>query len=1004
MICPKCKKTILDNSIKCSCCGARIGSMCKKCNTYNSIYNLKCTKCKEELLKVCPSCKSVNFPNATKCRKCGEPFELKTEEKTESKQQNSSKDTEVSQPTSASNSQLVSQITAYSQLKAKEILIKNIADINKKIISVIGENGVGKSIVIKSAIAELKDSKVSWIVGNCSATSQLSPCGLIQDLLLAHFNVTNFCSDSLKLKKDSQKFFQNEFPTLTSEEIFNLINMLYPSSTDFYENIIINKQKTFSMLKKVFDTIATTSKTVFVLENYNMVDGMSFEFLNYLLNSDVVQQEFKFILTYNEIRPVRGYIITNKLGDDAYFDLALERFDENQVESYVTQTMKRECPKAILNQLTERSMGNPARLEQYTSLVMDLEQRNHSCDMHLPLEINDAIKQRLDFLKYDDITAYNFLMAAAIQGEKFSPALIGQIVKLTEEEILRVLVVLQQTNFILAISENFYSFRNSILWTSILELIKKDENYDLINERIFAIFSNYTLSSNAILAVVSKNINQKLSTLQTWTDTIKLASFIGDTYLYIIAQKQCLTLIDELEEVNSSLIKNNIYERLGKLISVTAPDEAKNYLPQAVSNAKKYDNVLKEIELLGYLEQCCIKTGDFYSAIECVDKVIKNLGENSYELEKAILKERKLKALLKIGNCGQIVMLTDTEILPVLEKYIGSRNLKGVSVKTLYVSWLKTYQMQAYALALEVNKRAFEVVNTMFELFEKNKFDEPMFICKTKLALALANTVKGDVEESSKILEEIIKQNRAETLDAEAISIWNTINIINKILRKNYTDIQTELFQVVTFANNVNDNFTKNILKTLLGKIFKEQGKTKQAMDIYKEQIIYFAKEKNSIGALLTWYFIAEASLVTDGCERVIEVAAKALDVAQSSKINNYYFIILFNKLLGETYMIEGEYELAKVHIEKGILVARKFELTDLLTKLYILYGKYLQEITLKKENDKEKEEYVIGASKMFNKARLLAQSTKNDILAQETETAVNALKSFCKLNNIELK
>src|SRR5574344_1772136 len=390
MICPKCKKTIPDNSIKCSCCGARIGSMCKKCNTYNSIYNLKCTKCKEELLKVCPSCKSVNFPNATKCRKCGEPFELKTEEKTESKQQNSSKATEVSQPTSASNSQLVSQITAYSQLKAKEILIKNIADINKKIISVIGENGVGKSIVIKSAIAELKDSKVSWIVGNCSATSQLRPCGLIQDLLLAHFNVTNFCSDSLKLKKDSQKFFQNEFPTLTNDEIFNLINILYPSSTDFYENILINKEKTFNMLKKVFETLTSNNKIVFVFENFNMIDGMSYEFLTYLLNSDFAQKECKYILTYNEARPARGYLYSNQLSDNAYIDIALAKFDEEQIQSFVAQSMEKTCPNAVLNQLIQTSNGNPAKLEQYTSLVMDLEQRNNTfADIHLPPEFKD---------------------------------------------------------------------------------------------------------------------------------------------------------------------------------------------------------------------------------------------------------------------------------------------------------------------------------------------------------------------------------------------------------------------------------------------------------------------------------------------------------------------------------------------------------------------------------------------------------------------------------------
>jgi tetratricopeptide (TPR) repeat protein len=754
-------------------------------------------------------------------------------------------------------------------------------------------------------------------------------------------------------------------------------------------------------LKKVFETIVSANKTVFVLDNFNQIDGMSYEFLSYLVNSDLIQKQCKFILTYSEMRPVRGYLYSNLLAEDAYIDIALEKFSSEQIHSFVQQYMTNGCPAAILNQLTERCDGNPAKLEQYVSLAMDLEQKNNSFDMCLPLEFKDALKQRLDLLKYEDETAFEFLIAAAVQGIKFCPSIIGQVVRLPEDDILGVLVVLQQTNFILPVSEFTYSFRNSLMWSAILDIVKEDENYNEINERMYAIFSNYTLSSHSILAVISKNINQKISALSSWTDTIKYASFIGDNYLYIIAQKQCLDLIDALEEVNSSLIKNNIFERLGKLISMASPQEAMKYLPEAVLNAQKFDNKVKEIELLGYLAQCCMQTGDYYSTVDCIDTVIGDLDEN-YELEKALLKQRKLIPLLHSGNCGQIVNLADYEIMPVFEKYIGMKNLKTVSIKTLYIAWLKTYQTLAYTLAIQGSNRVFDIVSTMFELFEKNKFDEPLFICKTKLILALANTIKGDIDESTKILENTIKEYTADIMDSMAVSMWNTINIVNKILRHNFTDIQEELFRVVTFANNVNDEFTKNILKTLLGKIFKEQGDTKRALEIYNEEIIYFAKVKNATGAILTWYFIAEANLISSGPEEAIQVAQKALDVAQSTKINNYYFIVLLNKLLAEAYIVQAEYDLAKVHIEKAIIIARKFELLDLLAKLYLLYGKYLQEISLSQEESKS--EYVTGASKMFNKAQTLAVSIKNDVLIEEIDTSESALKSFCKLNNIELK
>ena len=35
MQCPKCKNEIENNSLKCSFCNSKVGSLCKNCNTYN---------------------------------------------------------------------------------------------------------------------------------------------------------------------------------------------------------------------------------------------------------------------------------------------------------------------------------------------------------------------------------------------------------------------------------------------------------------------------------------------------------------------------------------------------------------------------------------------------------------------------------------------------------------------------------------------------------------------------------------------------------------------------------------------------------------------------------------------------------------------------------------------------------------------------------------------------------------------------------------------------------
>lgn len=1016
MICPKCKKQIPEKSLKCTYCNAKIATFCKKCHAYNSIYNLNCEKCNNPLLKLCPSCKSVNLPNAAACRKCGHDFLSKAQEQKEEIVEKTSNniDTEsitnevneqVSQPLNLASeeptlSQVISQGELFSQQKSKELITNGLLSIDKRVLSLSGQKGIGKSIVLKSIMHDLKDHEIVWLLGECSTITQLSPCGLIQDILLNFFNITNFCSDSLKLKKDSQKFFQSEFPTLTNEEIFNLLNLVYPTNTDYFENILQNKEKTFTFLKKVFKTIIEKNKTVIVIENFDFIDGFSYEFLHDLVNSELTKQ-LKILLTYDEIRPVRGYLYSDRLSDKAYLDVSLKNFDKIQMNSFIDQYFPEEkCPNQVKKQLYNVSLGNPAVLEQFVSLLIDFKTRNNLFNMNFPPSFNDAIKTRLDFLK-ENPNAYKILCIAAIQGMRFYPSIINQIIKIEENAFIESLNILQNLNFIIQINEYSYTFKNSMLWAGIFESIKNDALFNDLNNSLFAAYSNYTLSTNSIMAIIAQNIDQNLTALNFWTDNTKLASYIGDTNLYAISQKQCLVLIDKLENVNNSLVKNNIYERLGKLLSKSHPKEAIEYLPNAIANSRKIDNVIKEIELTGYLASCCISLGDYYGTIECIDSTIAKL-DPSFDLEIAMLKSRKLGALLNIGNSGEIINLVDNEILPIFDKYIGAKPHKNIPIKALYQAWLQTYLALANALVFQGNNRAFEVLSTLFELFRKNEFDDALFICKAKLALAFANTIKGLIETSEEILEEIIKVYKTDIMDNEAISRWNLINILNNFIQKKYAGIKEELFQVVTFANNINDNFTKNILKTLLGKLFKDEESSKRALEIYSEQITYFSKEKNAIGALLTWYLIAEAKLVVEGPDKSLEVSQKALDVAQSPKISNYLFIILFNKVIAEAFMAKADYEMAKVHIEKAIMVARKFELLNLLSDLYLLYGKYLQDIALIKTDAQI--DYVMGASKMYKKAFLIAQGIKNSYLLAQVEKSKTVLNSFCQLNGIILK
>jgi hypothetical protein len=75
--------------------------------------------------------------------------------------------------------------------------------------------------------------------------------------------------------------------------------------------------------------------------------------------------------------------------------------------------------------------------------------------------------------------------------------------------------------------------------------------------------------------------------------------------------------------------------------------------------------------------------------------------------------------------------------------------------------------------------------------------------------------------------------------------------------------------------------------------------------------------------------------------------------------------------------------------------------MNDQLSRLYLLYGKYFQELGLAQSD--EQKEYIEGAKKMYEFAENLVKQTKNSHIHIELEQAKGVLKSFATVNGIAL-
>lgn len=1071
MICPKCKKEIDDISLTCEYCGSKVKIVCSGCGHINNLGTENCEKCKLPFIKYCAVCHCANLPNFPACRKCGasldenpvpsgeeveggfEPDESEFSEILESEAQEDAvtaeneeimtldeaqeilsgdiepdfeKNVEADMP--VQNAEIASQeevqeedysaqsgtIFEYEdQNLAREKIIEAIKDSSKHIVSLSSYEGGGKSLILKYALNDLVKQKNTWLFGECSAATQVSPWGLWQDIFLNYLNLPGLCLDPQIYKRNIKKRIEMHFGKLSSEDYDNFFNLLYPSMNEKFENILVRKKVIFALLEKFLGILCSKNKVVIAIDDFDMIDGVSYEFLVNIVNKKLVGENLNIVLTYKENRILQGYFNSSALDESAYVNIFLKPLSNEKIDELVKSLLNgfEPLPKYIKGQIYTNSKGLSAYIEQTIIFLNEINAfyiengeikfKDEFRQFVLPTTVSDIIKSRLELVKTGFPLVYQTLCAASLLGNKFTKNLLQKIMQIDETSINNIIQYLVASTY-LTPSADSYSFKNTLIWKCVFEEAKLDKNFVTINEKLFNVLGDYTLSNNTVKGLLAQNINQKMSAFSIWTENIKLAAALGDTSLYVISQKQSLRLVKEIDLKNTSLITNNICERIGKLIYKTNPEEAFEYLSEAFRYSLRLENTLKVIELAGYLIHSANKTGNFFAVIEFVDSAANLLSGEEFELEKALLKAKKLGALLNIGNCEEIVNLSDNEIIPLLEAAL-SKNIptKNIFDYSIYEVWMDTNLILTNALALQGNNRCFEILNTISEVLKENEPQNNYYAGRRKLSLALANTIKGDLNASEEILQELARDSINYKFEMNIVSQWNLIHVLNRIFRRDWTNLKEELFSLATFANNCDDLLTKNLLKTLLAKLIKEDGNVIKAVDIYNEQILYFAKEKIAVGALLCWYFIAEAFLSTKGPNQSLDIAQKALDVAKSPKINNTYFIIYFKHLIAEILIIQGELQTAKVYLEEGLILARKYDLPYLQAKLYHLYGKYLEEMTTKHRDNKV--HHAQSALKMYEKAIALTENFSLDYMTEELLKAQKALRTYCQLNKINL-
>ncbi len=908
-----------------------------------------------------------------------------------------------------------------SQIEIQKDAVINVANIiqnslQKHIIALNGSEGSGKSAVLKQVSEFLSDKGYLSLYGSCTPLVQITSFGFFQDAFLRIMGFPPY-ANSMESFIDNFKNsdFSKVFSFLNDEDLILFLNIFYPSQKDSFENIIENKMKIFSILEKVIKSFLLNNNLIILIDNFELLDGASYDFIVHMIKNGFFNNRLKLVAAYKDNKDIKSYFELTPDEEKIFETVEIPKFNKQElldaVEKNINIKLDDFADEDTINSLIEKSDGNAIRMEQETAFLFDKEYLKIKDDK-LVVNINlkpddkyssfeELIKLRINTLPPN---AKNVLFMAAIMGYRFATNILCLAVTQPVEKAESILNFLIKNLFIQYVDNYTCEFKSLNIWKLIYQEAVNDLLYKDNAKRLYAELKPLILSSNLQKLIACTEALTKNEEFDIWQNTANISAKLGDTNLYVIALKQCLKLINEQNINTAEDSKLRMYEEMGKLLTEKSPQEAVTYLSNVLDSYIKESNVRKIIDISSYFVKSCYLTGNYFGAVEAVDAVLdvlQNSGSNISPLDIALIKTRKLNALFNIGNSEQIINIVQEEVLPEINKNIEENILesdyKNVILNALFNSKIilaKSYLMQG-------NNKVNNVIAEINTDISEYDYNSAYYKLYSGIIEAFSKTMEGDILSSNEILNNISLLYKTRTMNPVLLAWWNLTSIINRILLNQNNDLKADLFELAAFANNINEHFIKNIVKLILGYILNKEGNSDKAEEIYQEQIVYFAKEKLAIGALFAWALIVKKYIEDNDFDTALNIANKALEIAQDPKINNYFFIICFQKFIAEIYSQKSDFAATKMYLEKSVVIAKQFNLKYQLIELYLANAKYTQ--NLMKDKKIYGKENIDIIHDMYKKAIALAKELSLQNMIEYTTKEYSTFRTYCQLNSIEI-
>ena len=235
------------------------------------------------------------------------------------------------------------------------------------------------------------------------------------------------------------------------------MNFLYPAAIGNYSDIHYNKLQTYNLLENVIKSVTSNNNTIMIIDNYDLTDTSSYEFINNLVSKNIINENLKLIITYKEHKPAKDYFDERFKNIDIFETLYMLNMNKTQTLQLVQNFVNTDkIPEEVLTVINNNGKGNIFFAEQYLALLFDSKYIVFNQDTtdfnremqipYLPNNTEEVINLRINLIQPDNIKENLYM--AAILGYKFDANIFAEAAEYTPEQADEVLSRLTESMYI----------------------------------------------------------------------------------------------------------------------------------------------------------------------------------------------------------------------------------------------------------------------------------------------------------------------------------------------------------------------------------------------------------------------------------------------------------------------------------------------------------------------------------------------------------------------------